>query len=71
MLGTALLQSDIVYALGALLFLFSDMILGWNKFVSPIEYNSVLILIPYYSGQLLIWLRASVDNARRLSSEEA
>ncbi len=71
MLGTALLQSDIVYALGALLFLFSDMILGWNKFVSPIEYNSVLVMIPYYSGQLLIWLRASVDNARRLSSEEA
>ncbi|MDD6253035.1 MAG: lysoplasmalogenase family protein [Candidatus Cryptobacteroides sp.] len=65
MVGTALLQRDFVFTLGALLFLFSDMILAWNKFVAPVEYSGALIMIPYYSGQLLIWLRASVDNARR------
>ncbi|MGM9739721.1 MAG: lysoplasmalogenase [Candidatus Cryptobacteroides sp.] len=65
MVGTALLQRDLMFGIGAVLFLISDTILGWNKFVSPIEYSSVCILIPYYSGQLLIWLRACMDNVRR------
>ena len=65
MVGTALLQRDLMFGIGAVLFLISDTILGWNKFVSPIEYSSVCILIPYYSGQLFIWLRACMDNAGR------
>ena len=70
MVGTAALQRDFVFALGAILFLLSDMILAWNKFVSPVESSKVLIMIPYYSAQLLIWLRASVDNARRNGAME-
>ena len=65
MLGTALLQRDLMFGAGALLFIISDLILAWNKFVSPIEYSSVFILVPYYGGQLLIWLRACIDNVRR------
>lgn len=45
--------------IGALLFLFSDMILSWNKFVSPVQAHRWLIMIPYYSGQFFIWLGAA------------
>lgn len=65
MLGTALLQRDLMFGIGAFLFIISDLILAWNKFVSPVEYSSVCILVPYYAGQLLIWIRACIDNARR------
>lgn len=65
MLGTALLQRDLMFGIGAFLFIISDLILAWNKFVSPVECSSVCILIPYYAGQLLIWIRACMDNVRR------
>ncbi len=44
---------------GAALFLFSDMILSWNKFVSPVPAHRWLIMLPYYGGQLLLWLGAA------------
>lgn len=56
MLSLALLQKAPMIAIGAALFLLSDMILSWNKFVSPIGAHNYLIMIPYYAGQLLIWL---------------
>ncbi len=45
--------------IGAALFLFSDMILSWNKFVSPVPAHTWLLMLPYYSGQLFIWLGAA------------
>ena len=45
--------------IGAALFLFSDMILSWNKFVSPVPAHRWLIMLPYYGGQLLLWLGAT------------
>lgn len=65
MLGTALLQRDPGFGIGALLFVLSDLVLAWDKFVSPVEYRSFLVLVPYYAGQFLIWIRACIDNARR------
>ena len=47
MLRMALLQRDIWFALGATLFVISDFILAWNKFVSPINHASWLIMVPY------------------------
>lgn len=61
MLGTAILQRDWIFGLGAGLFLLSDMILAWNKFVSDVPYQKYLIMVPYYIGQLLLWLRARGD----------
>ncbi len=37
---------------GAFLFYISDLILGWNKFVSPIKNGPVLNIITYHLGQI-------------------
>lgn len=59
MLYFALLQRSSLFAIGAVLFVFSDFILAWNKFVEPIEYSRLLIMIPYYAGQFLIFMRST------------
>ena len=59
MLVLALLQRSSLYALGALLFVFSDFILAWNKFTAPIGNAGLLIMIPYYLGQWLIYIRST------------
>lgn len=59
MLFAAMLQRSSLYALGALLFVFSDFILAWNKFVEPIPQSGLLILIPYYLGQWLLFIRST------------
>ena len=37
---------------GASLFFFSDVILAWNKFVTPIKYGRVINMILYHLGQI-------------------
>lgn len=41
-------------SLGALLFMISDMIIGYSKFVSSFSYSGFLIMITYFIGQFLI-----------------
>lgn len=59
MLRMALRQRDIWFALGAALFVISDFILAWNKFVSPIDHASWCIMVPYYGAQWLLFFRAT------------
>jgi uncharacterized membrane protein YhhN len=59
MLGLALFQRSSLYALGAVMFVFSDFILGWNLFTEPIRNSKWLIIIPYYFGQWLIYIRST------------
>ena len=59
MLGIALLQRSSLYALGAVLFVFSDFILGWNMFTEPVANSKWLIMVPYYLGQWLIYIRST------------
>lgn len=59
MMFMALLQRSRLYAAGACLFVFSDLVLAWNKFVEPLDYERYLIMVPYYLGQLLLFLRSS------------
>ena len=59
MFGLSLMQRSPLFAIGATLFLISDMILSWNKFVGPVAAEKWLIMGPYYLGQLLIWLGAT------------
>lgn len=59
MLLAAMLQRSSLYALGALLFVFSDFILSWNRFVEPVPHTDLLILIPYFLGQWLIYIRST------------
>ena len=59
MFGLSLMQRSPLFAIGAALFLISDMILSWNKFVGLVTAEKWLIMVPYYLGQLLIWLGAT------------
>lgn len=59
MFGLSLMQRSPLFAIGAALFLISDMILSWNKFIGPVAAEKWLIMVPYYLGQLLIWLGAT------------
>lgn len=59
MMVTALLQRSSLYALGAVLFVFSDFILAWNRFVEPVPGQRYLIMVPYYLGQWLLFIRST------------
>ena len=59
MLVLALLQRSSLFALGAVLFVFSDFILAWNKFVEPIPGRHYLVLVPYFMAQWLLFIRAT------------
>jgi len=48
-------------AIGALLFLLSDLLLAFHRFRGPLLYSTLLILLPYYIGQ---WLIASSTRPR-------
>ena len=52
-------------AIGALLFLISDLLLAFHRFRQPLLYATILILVPYYLGQWLI--ASSLWSARRLA----
>ena len=54
----AWMQKNPFYAIGAWLFVFSDTILAWNKFVSPIDSASYLIMVPYYLGQWVLFVQS-------------
>lgn len=59
MLVSAMLQRSSLFALGAILFVFSDFILAWNKFVEPVPYRYYLVLVPYFLAQWLLFIRAT------------
>jgi len=41
---------------GALLFFYSDALLAWNRFVSPVGWGRLVNIIAYHSGQALLVL---------------
>ncbi len=49
-------EAAIYAALGAVLFLASDSLLAWNKFVKPFAVAEALLLSTYFAGQTLIAL---------------
>ena len=59
MLVSSMLQRSSLFALGAILFVFSDFILAWNKFVEPVPYRHYLVLVPYFLAQWLLFIRAT------------
>lgn len=38
--------------IGAVLFYFSDACIGWDKFVQPLRYRSLLVMVTYHLGQI-------------------
>lgn len=59
MLYFALLQRSSLFAMGAVLFVFSDFILAWNKFVEPVPYRDYLVLVTYFLAQWLLFIRST------------
>ena len=59
MMVTAMLQRSSLFALGAILFVFSDFILAWNRFVEPVPYRHYLVLVSYFLAQWLLFIRAT------------
>lgn len=59
MLFSALMQRSMFYAFGALLFVVSDFLLAWNKFIEPIPYYDAIILGTYFAAQWLFFIRAT------------
>ncbi|MBN6206744.1 lysoplasmalogenase [Ralstonia pickettii] len=54
MLWSAVLTGNIFALCGSLLFVISDSILAWNKFIDPVGFAEPLIMLSYYGGQFLI-----------------
>jgi uncharacterized membrane protein YhhN len=46
---------------GALLFFFSDAVLAWNRFVTPLRYGRVINMSTYHLGQMGIALGATLQ----------
>ena len=55
----ALFQRSSLYALGAAMFVISDLVLSWNLFVEPVDGAGVTIMVTYYLAQWLIFVRAT------------
>ena len=59
MMVGGMLQRSTLYALGVLMFVFSDFILAWNKFVEPVPYRNYLVLGSYFLAQWLLFVRST------------
>jgi alkenylglycerophosphocholine/alkenylglycerophosphoethanolamine hydrolase len=59
MLVSALMQRSCLFALGAVLFVFSDFTLAWNKFINPVPCRDYLVLVTYFLAQWLIFARST------------
>lgn len=65
MMWSALMQRDWMWGVGAVLFVFSDMMIAVNRFVTPVPDEKYLIMVTYYAAQLLIFLRAVKQAGRQ------
>lgn len=54
MFWSAIMSGNLFAMFGSGLFVISDSILAWNKFVAPITFSGELIMITYYTAQFLI-----------------
>lgn len=54
MFWTAILSGNGYAAIGALLFVISDSVLAWNKFVEPLPSAGLMIMSTYFAAQLFL-----------------
>jgi uncharacterized membrane protein YhhN len=52
---------SILVSFGAILFFISDILLAWNKFVNPIIYGSLFVIIAYHLAQITITIGAGLN----------
>lgn len=56
MVASALACGPPAAAGGAVLFAFSDSVIAWNRFVRPLAWAAVTIMVTYHAGQALLTL---------------
>ena len=54
MTGSAIAAGSFLATAGALLFMLSDSMIAWNKFVAPFANARLAIIVTYHVGQLLL-----------------
>lgn len=54
MFWSAIMSGQLYAIIGSLLFVISDSVLAWNKFISSIPFSGSIIMITYYLAQFLI-----------------
>ena len=52
MAASAIASASTVAIVGAILFLVSDMLIAWNRFVDPRPWAPLAIIVTYHLGQL-------------------
>ncbi len=59
MMIAAMMQRSSLFALGSVLFVFSDFIIAWDMFVEPVPNERYLIMLTYYLAQWLLFIRST------------
>ena len=54
MMGSAIASGMTSAVIGALLFMLSDSLIAWNRFVAPFASARLAIIVTYHVGQLLL-----------------
>ena len=54
MVASAVASGSLVCAGGAVLFMVSDSLIGWNRFVRPFAHSQLAIMTTYHLGQLAL-----------------
>ncbi len=62
-------SSWVLCFVGALLFVLSDSVLAWDRFVHPVAAARVIVMTTYYAGQLLIALSTVSGAASKRHAE--
>ena len=52
---------SLMVSFGALLFVLSDTLLAWNKFVNPIKYGNIFVIVTYHLALITIILGAGIN----------
>jgi uncharacterized membrane protein YhhN len=62
MAASAIASGNVVAATGGVLFLLSDLLLGWNRFVGPAGGGHLGVMVTYHAAQLALvaYLRSTV-----------
>ncbi len=62
----AIMTGNIWAIIGSVLFVISDSILAWNRFISVIDFADVLVMVTYYAAQFFIaHCLTTIANTRR------
>jgi uncharacterized membrane protein YhhN len=68
---SAIMTRNVLAIVGALLFMASDSILAWNKFVGDVPVSGILIMSTYFAAQLLIASSIAGGETKRIRREES